>query len=321
MSLLFLDVENGDELIKEWTHLPHVYIVLDYNPAGNGGKDRYRDTIEFDEPGLRSIGWKGIYAMDIEDAYNQLKAHLGENKVQTIVIRSHGGAVVENDKVIDIAIFTDNNNNGKTIRMTDLEYYNDQYELFSQQYPADVIRIETFINITKYIKDGGDFVVGSCHSGIDPIFIHTLHKMINYRINMYGIWWLSHFSYTNNQEVDRTETRRYRDAQGVMVNATTTYMKPSEDGIAYVTKDNTFSNTSMLSDKDTEGNPVDNYAWKFCAKRDHIDMRIKLKDLQLDQNGVRVMVADRMEQPTPKIEMTPPRMTVPEISIPSLPNR
>lgn len=49
-------------------------------------------------------------------------------------------------------------------------------------------------------------------------------------------------------------------------------------------------------------------------------MRIKFKDLQLNQNGVKIIVADRREQLAPKIEIAAPRIAAPEISIPSIPN-
>lgn len=245
---------------------------------------------------LFPIGWKGIYADDIADAYNQIVAYLGiDKKVKTIVIRTHGAIdadrnINNEDKTIYMSI--DNNwvyltkdeqiKSGKksdNINSKAMQEYAEKGTCTSF-YDADK-NIKTLIGISEYVKDGGDLVLGSCHSAFNDNFILPLQKITGSRLNVYGIYFLSSFQQTGNIEVDyMVITQKDKGKEYPTIKAKENI---KNEGITYITADRFFSDNSILSPVDINGDPTTNYAYKYPVGG---SKPIKLNDLKLNKNGL-----------------------------------
>ena len=122
MSLLFLDVENQDALVREWKKPEIKYYKIAIDVDGNSGDpdDAKRETVKFEH--MEEYGWIGIYAQDFQDAENQLKniikERLGDDgQANCVILHSHGGYLPGTDNV---GVYT-NNNTGQRILASDME--------------------------------------------------------------------------------------------------------------------------------------------------------------------------------------------------------
>lgn len=183
MGLKIYDVNNNDALVTTWDSIDHAYVSIDY-------PDKGRDKIVFDDKSFIKYGWKGIYAPNnILDVPDLLKKYFGNRQIQTIVIRTHGS--LDNEKhITDTVMFCDNNCNDRSkgfIAGKYLEYYikdpclNDKIDILITKY------IEALLIIAAYVKNGGDLAICSCRTATLPRFFIALQKLLEGRINIYGM--------------------------------------------------------------------------------------------------------------------------------------
>jgi len=295
-------------------NIDKLYIVLDYNPAGGlpRGSDKKRDVIKFETASvsipkndkivashaskggidtLSDIGWKGIYAMNIEDAYNQVKLLVSSYKIKTIVLRTHGGV---NQVTSEIAVVMDNNlaedpilrsEDGYYVSTNILKAYKEEggnHNYFSSKnYPKVLNYVEALIGLVDFVEEGGDFVVGSCHSADDANseFLTTLQELTKSKVNMYGIGSLSSFKMTHDKQIviDTERVVKVEKKSNTEISTIPYKTINVENGIGYVTRENTFSNTSLL--KKTSSS----FVIKISKGTTNT---IRYTDLLLDKNGV-----------------------------------
>lgn len=249
---------------------------------------------------LSPIGWRGIWALNIEDALIKAKAFLGKRKVKTIVIRSHG-SVNNPSRIVHMCI--DNNwshltpeeqqHSGKktdSISTTLLDCYleDKNHDAFnSSNYPEVKLYIEALKELIDCVRDDGDFVVGSCHSAYNNHFLSALQLISGSRVNMYGIYFLSSFKMEHGASVKTKVTLRKAKSTGqtdkIDIQSTTTDLGGDT---AYITSDKVFSDSSLLNPLDMKKQPVENYAMRFPVGWVKGNTPTKLNKLNLNKDGV-----------------------------------
>lgn len=256
---------------------------------------------KYKSPGLDTLtnmGWKGIYAQNIIDAHTQTLTFLGNRKIKTIVIRTHGGTYVDtqNNEIV-IGMFIDNNwgtlnpqqqsQSGKTtdnIASNHLKKYlvNKNATFFDPgNYPDMKDNFEALIGLSNCVQDNGNFVIGSCLSARTPALISPLQQLSGSRVNMYGIHLLSSFPKEHDREL---VVKVIKNRNGsININPK---LEKNANGIAYVTKDAVFSDTTMLNPKDIHGVLATNSAFQFPVGWSDGDTPIHLNDLKLNKDGL-----------------------------------
>lgn len=192
MGLKIYDVNNNDALVTTWNSIDHAYVSIDY-------PDKGRDKIVFDDKSFIKYGWKGIYAPNnILDVPDLLKKYFGNRQIQTIVIRTHGSILdtrftdeFGNEikiETTDTKMFCDNNKGNKgDIRGLHLESYLKDPCLKEEKDPSTIKYIETLLVIAAYVKDNGDLAICSCRTAYLPRFFIALQRLLEGRINIYGM--------------------------------------------------------------------------------------------------------------------------------------
>ncbi|WP_165027338.1 hypothetical protein [Dysgonomonas sp. ZJ279] len=198
MALEILDANNDNVLVQTWTSIENVYIVIDFKPNPNDPDDidKDKDVIEFKD--LETIGWFGVYAMDLLDAETQLIKLMGNNKADNIVLISHGNVAAGDDLVF----FADNNFKTQVFGSDIDDVIKDKDKVF-KNHPKRYMNVEHLRFIVSNVKSGGNFVLGSCNSANNKSFLSNLQRFTGSRVNMYGINWTSTMPTIPKRDKDR----------------------------------------------------------------------------------------------------------------------
>ena len=147
----------------------NLYIVLDYNIGGIGGKDAERDIIKFEN--MEKAGWKGIYASNMTQASKMAKEYLGNNQVDNMVVETHGTQITKNTN--DVFISTDNNN---PTRENIISTVNLQ---------AKTEETQSFISLINSVKPDGNLFLNVCSTGSDENIMNEIGKQTGNNFNIY----------------------------------------------------------------------------------------------------------------------------------------
>lgn len=239
---------------------------------------------------LTPIGWKGIKANDLDDALNKATSFLAGRKAKLIVIRTHGYT----DKK---TIFMSVDNNWKFLSPEAKEKSEKKSDNLSTDGINSVLNKEekviyldaaknlnTLVNLSQLVEDNGDFVIGSCHSAYNDSFISPLQVTAGSRVNMYGIYFLS--SFPAEREVSVNYNIYIKTEKGTKKIQIDGEEKSVDTDTAYITKEEVFSNTSMLSPVNMDKKPQTNYACKFPVGWKEGDKSIKLSSFSLNSKGL-----------------------------------
>lgn len=149
--------------------LKNLYVVLDYNRTGLNGLDAERDIIKFEN--MEKAGWKGIYAQNMIEANKLVAEYMGNQKVDNMVIETHGTSIYEGKP--EKYIYADSNN-------LTLESI-----ISTKNLQRGTIETKAFVSLINLVKPNGSLFLNVCSTGSDEALMNEIGKQTNNSFNIY----------------------------------------------------------------------------------------------------------------------------------------